>query len=788
MRLIIVIVTVVVIITAVVSSSDLLEKVSFNPMGNTMEPKTRANDDDGIREYNLLQNENEPEWGAVNYGSVDMARETTVDENGTEGVSIDGEPTIKDMSANATAESKVPPFTKGVTIFGLPGVRGTKPVNSFSFSPSGNIMAPRDSYFKTETIKEKEGLPSKDISVYKVPYGGDAFEVADTTGISTNSKDSIAIAKQVNKTLDKLSEISKNEDRYQPYANLLFSKGGISQEFKNTNEILNNGRYSSSYKKGLLLALGEFKVNKPLLAGVAIKTDTGNQDVFGQFDYIHQYMKSGKSKEYSPELVKWAQKNADSILLVLMTNYMVQSQFSGTGGPYKTPTRLNNWNQSKLPWYGTLTYQGSKTKEPYYLYCNINPSAGSKKAKKGYLPVLKRSQVVPDLSFIFGTYAAITNQVWIGANGIHWKSSRATTFSNMVKDASRAASRNKTSKKNRPKNANYVSTNFEDYYSNPLVEALSTSKGAKDRTSQVYPNISLIGALRTVIPPGENFSQNPENLYIRDKAYKITSIPKTKYDGKGTPRVAWSKVSHANTFDWWKNAITYSPGLPLQPAVFRSHWESNSASYSYIMMPAMLGGTAFPKSMKVLVKELTKSADGKTNYKTVSLANRYVMVFNIKPNSDLTGKASDGLVVSRTGEVMGNASNKTKSVLLTGYNGGSSFNIVDYFKTVEKYKTYGDFSGIEIKNAEGKLEKLKYLNIFKDFFTVKKQDDLVSSGKVSYAKKFNKKDYKKGWKENKTKQSIDQTSPNYSKFFDKGKSEKKEEKDKGKDKDKDKKK
>lgn len=770
-----------VIVGLVFTTTDIMEKVSFNPLGNNLEPKTRANDDDGIREYTLTENENEPYWGAVNYGSVAASKETVVDENGTEGVSLDGEPVIKDMSANAKAKSKVAPFNKGVTIFNLPGVRKTHPINTFSFSTGGDIMAPRDSYVNMETVSDKKSLPSKDMIVYKVPYGNDNMMTSDTTGASTEVKKAVDIARQANSTLDKLISVSKEQRAYEPFAKLLFAKGGsgLSQDFQNINTILNEGKYASTYKKALAIGLGEFKKKEPTLAGVAIKTSSGNQDVFGQFDHIYKYMKSGNSKSYSPVLVKWAQKNADSIMLVLMTNYMVQAQFPGTGGSYKTPHRMDGWNQSRnLSYASQLGYQGAKTKEPFFLYCNVSPSAGSKKmTKKNYLPTLRTDQVIPDLSYIFGMYSAITDQVWIGANGYHFKGSESTTFNNMIKDANYAMNRSKTHAKNLPRYANRLSTRSEDYSDNSLGQGLSSTRNGRDRTQAVYSNKEIIGALRTIIPPGENFSKSPDNIYIRDKKYAVTKLSKTKYSGKGTPRVAWKSVSKSNSYEWWKNAITSSPTLPVHPAVFRSKWESRQTSYSYVMMPIMMGGTSFPKAMKVLLDDMTTSADGKKKYRTISLSNRYVMAFNVTSKVDPKEKAKSGFSVVETGSKLGSPTNKTKSVVLTGYNGGQSFNIVDYFKTIDQLKTFSDRSGIEVKDAKGNIERLQYLHLFKHFFTINKKDDLVSGGKVSYDKGFDKKAYTKNWKAHKTKRAVVQVSPNYEKFFKGGKTIKKDEKE-----------
>lgn len=775
-------------VSAIFTSTDLFEDVSFNPLGNQMEPKTRSDDDTGERETSLIINDREPQWGQVNFGSLNAMKTGVVDANGNEGHQIGDSTAIMDMSANATVASKVAPSPTGLTVNVLPGVQPDgKKLNSFSFKPNGsdNLMAPRAYYLSTKSIlagATDKGVVSQDkemtastvnanITIFQVPFDGDGHMISDSTGTVTKPSDSQNAALAIKKTLDKLNKLAKNRGSQAELSKLLFStKGGLSTEFSNVNNMINDGRYADSYKQGLATAIGKNDEGIRDLQPVYIKTELAHQDVYGQFDFIYQSLKSGSGgKYYSPELVSWAQNNADSITQLLMVNYMLQSQFQGDSGGYTTPIRMNKWQESALPYGKLLKSQGRKNKEPFYLYCGVNPKASNLKgASKNKLPIIPSKYIEPDLAYIFSLYSVVMSQVWIGAEGVNTDGSISQTWQDTVKAMNKRISNSKVSgnKKDLPHNANKVSDTFSEFEQNNLVSGLSSNKGKKDNTSEVYPNKELIGALRLLLSAGENGTG--KTVVLLGKSYNVTSIGDTKYSKKHTPSYLYSSflTGGSDTHSKWKTLIESTKNVPLQPAIFKSYWD-NSTQSAYIMMPTMLGGSDFPLSLGILMNEILVSKEGGVAYSNLSYANRYIMAFNFKPNSKSKTGNSSGIVEVQTGAAMGKVLDAKKPIILTGYNGGETFNIVDYFKAQEALNSTMDMPPLKAKTINNKWVQLKYMNLFTDFFTIPTEKAFVNGGKgeVKYAKGFNFTGYKNNYQANKSKSAISQISPDYSIFF-----------------------
>lgn len=753
-----------------------------------MEPKTRSDDDTGERETSLIINDREPQWGQVNFGSLDAMTSAVTDENGNEGKQIGDSTAIMDMSANATIASKVAPSPNGLTVSVLPGVQPDgKKLNSFSFKPNGSdsLMAPRAYYLSTKSIlagATDKGVVSQtkemtaktvntSVTIFQVPFDGDGHMISDSTGTVKKPSDSQNAALAINKTLTKLSTLAKNKASQGELSKLLFnSKGGLSTEFSNVNNMINDGRYHDSYKQGLAIAIGKNDEGIRDLQPTYIKTELPHQDVYGQFDFIYQSMKSGNgSKYYSPELVSWAQNNADSITHLLMVNYMLQSQFQGDSGGYTTPIRMNKWQESSLPFGKLLKSQGRKNKEPFYLYCGINPKASNLKgAGKDKLPVIPSKYIEPDLAYIFSLYTSIMSQVWIGAEGVNTDGAISQTWQDTVKAMNKRISNNKVSgsKKDLPVNANKVSNTPSEFEQNNLVSGLSTNRGKKDNTSEVYPNKELIGALRVLLSAGENGSG--KSVVLLGKSYSVTPIGDTKYSKKHTPSYLYSSFATGGSdmHTRWRTLIESTKTVPLQPAIFKSYWDNSSQS-AYIMMPTMLGGTDFPLSLGILMNEVLVAKGGGASYNNLSYANRYIMAFNFKPNSKSKTSNSSGVVEVQTGAEMGKVLDAKKPIVLTGYNGGETFNIVDYFKAQEALNSTMDMPPNKAKTVNNKWVQLKYMNLFSDFFTIPTDKAFVSGGKgeVQYIKGFNFTGYKNNYEANKSKSAISQISPDYSIFF-----------------------
>ncbi|MFF2798135.1 hypothetical protein [Lysinibacillus xylanilyticus] len=795
MRFWITILTLILVVAALFNSTDLFESVSFNPMGNNMEPKTFSDDDTREREITIIENDNEPTWGTINYGKLKDLKTDLEDVNGVEGTQVGDATPMMDMRANATAKSKVPPLPGGLTVKTLPGVQPDgKKLNSFVFYPTDgkSLQAPRNYYLQTATIKAgatNSGVVSKGevtremaqtgsakavnstIAIFQVPFGEEHL-ISDSTGINKKPSQQQEVAQKINKTLNELAKLAKDNASAGQLNKLLFSdKGGLSTDFNNINNMLNTGRYADAYKIGLSTAMGEKNGGLP---GVYIKTDMNRQDVYAQFDFIYDSLKSGKGKGYfSPELVKWGKNNADSIIHLLMVNYMLQSQFQGSSGKYETPISLGFWDEKLLPYYKALNSKGRASKEPFYLYCGISPSAAKLSSKADSIPNIPTKYIQPDLAYIFSLYTNIMAQVWIGADG--WQNSKmfpsqSQTWEDVVSAMNKKIKKDKVEGKNLSQHANNVSQKGSLFENNNLVSGLSTQKNGDAGTKDVYVNKEIVGSLRTLLAKGEEGSGK---VKLAGDNYKITPIGKTKYDKYADSDLYNSfKGGGSDTYEKWKKMVhASSKGIPLQPAVFRSHWDSaNSNKSAYIMMPTMLGGVRFPQSLGKLIEDQLKMKKDDRTLDSLSYANMYVMAFNFKPDYDQRTGNTTGVREVMAGKYMGTSLDKKNPIILTGYNGGETFSITEYFLAQDALNNTMDMPPNKAKTVDGKKVQLKYLSLFDGFFTIPTDKAFVGEkgGPVKYAQGFDFAKYKANYEANKSKQAISQISPNYSQFFEVG--------------------
>ena len=769
-------------------STDLFERVSWNPFGNFMEPKMYSDDDPRTREYKLIENDNQPVWGTVNYGKLADLKTAIEDGNGTGGNQMGEAPPMLDMKDNAKAKSNFKPSPKGMNIHVLPGVQANDSVlNSFVFDlPTGqNLISPRSYYLSTSSVLatyNKKGvltpsgseksplkgpLPVKptvplNLSVFQVPYNDKSF-IADTSGTVEKASDSAKAVKAINKSLNDLERLGKDNANSGELRKLIFKDGSLTTEFNNINALINTGKYAESYKYGLGIALGGSSEEKLLLPGVLIKSDLPNQDVYAQFDHLYTYMTGRKGTgTYAPALVDWAQDNADSILNLLMMNYMLQSQFTGTGGAYATPIYLSKWKEAELPFYKDLNKKGRKSKEPFYLYASIDPKVKGIKGGDGKTtPTIPSKYIHADLSYIFGLYTNIHAQVWIGANGLNTDGHVSQIWQDTAQAMTKTIKKDKvTGRKDLPRYANKISTIDSEYRRNNLTSGLSTARGAKDRTEEVYPNKEIIGALRTVLSQGEGGSGN--NVVLGGKAHTITSIKKTKYGGKDSYGKLYKKFSGSDSYSKWRNLVTSAQKMPLHPAIFTSYWSSESQS-AYIMMPTMLGGERFPGSLKIMLNDILKDESDIDENMNLSLANRYIMAFNFSSEKAEKSNNSTGVVEVQAGGKMGNTYDKSNPIFLTGYNGGESFSIIDYFKTQDALKKGSSSPPISVKDVKGNVVPVEYLAMFKDFFTVETLLDLGDEN-VTFSKDFNKDAYIQKYSST-INSGAKVISPDYTKFF-----------------------
>ena len=755
-------------------------------MGHSMDYKTYSDNEDFERETNYYENENEAYWSGTNYGSLEALKTFSTDANGSKTTQIGDATPMTDMLDNANNESKFAPTPNGLIISKLPGVQPSGHLeNLFSFSPlgSGGLIAPRNYYLSSHTVTiapTKSGNlehfrdelgDDYNINVFQVPYGENDV-VNDNTGVVTEASKIASAEKEVRKSIKELKKLATAKTNVDQYAkHILNSKGdGLSPSFDNLNNMINNGLYADSYKSGLSVGLGVKGSTMSTVHGVKIKTEDGSvNDAFDQFNYIYKVLRDGSSDYYSPALVKWGQKNADSIIHTLMANYFFQKQFAGTDGEYTTPIRLSKWDEKKeLTFYNDLVKKGKSTKEPFYLYTVINPKADTGKKT---LSALKLSHIQPDLSYIYSLYTAIHTHVWVGASGnFNVDGAVSQDWQDLVDAMDKKAKDKKVDKKSKPKDANSVSKKYSDYEHNTLVSGLSSQKGGdrKAGTSSVYPNKQLVDSFRILLSKGETASG--KNVVLNGKSIKITSVGDTKYSKKGIAQSQLYQVfssTGGDTYDKWASMINSSDHIPLQPAIFRSKWDTTSSQAGYVMMPILMGGTDFTDAIETMLNDMRKDVDG-AEIVNLSYTNRYIMAFNLKSDTQSKSTNTKGVTEVTAGKNIGSALDKSMPIVLTGYLGGETFSVVDYFKVYDSMSEGRDNPNLKVKGADGKMLQMKYLNLFKDFFTIKTDTDFVGKegkGKLEYIEGFDFEALKTKYSANKSKSSTTQISPNYETFF-----------------------
>lgn len=776
---------VVFVVTALYKGEEIMERVTFNPLGHTMDFKIFSDNEDFDREAFYYENKNHPYWSGTNYGSLEALTTHSTDANGSNQTQIGDAPPMVDMMDNANNESKFAPTPEGLTIYKLPGVQPDGKVdNLYSFVPgsSSGVIAPRNYYLNSESVTiapTKEGdlthyrsnkATSYSISVMKVPYGDSEF-INDSTGTSIKASASDAAKEAVRKAVLELKDLAKAKTSVDQYSKHIFNSKstGLSESFNNINNMINNGLYAESYKSGLSVGLGVRDSTMELVHGVSIKSKDGTiNDVFDQFNYIHKVLSEGSSKYYSPALVKWGKKNAESITHTLMVNYFFQKQFPGTNGAYTTPIRMNKWGESKLSFYSDLVTKGRNTKEPFYLYTVIHPDATT--GKKTLEP-LNLKHVQPDLAYIFSLYTAIHTHIWVGANGVNTDGSMSQDWQELVAGMNKKINSSEVTGSKLPKDANEVTSRYSEYQYNNLVSGLSSQRGAsrKAGTASVFPNQELVDSFRLLLSKGEVASGN--SIQLDGKAFTITQLGETKYKKANINNSYLYSVfvsKGGDTYDKWATMINATDKIPLSPAVFSSHWDTTSSQAGYVMMPILMGGTQFPDAIITMLDTMRNNPNLGRDLVNLSYTNRYIMAFNFKSSVESKSTNTKGLTEVAAGKTMGTRLDSSKPIVLTGYLGGQTFSLVDYFKVYDSMMEGRDNPNLKVVGANGKTIQVKYLNLFKDFFTVKSEKDFIGAegkGNVKYTDGFNKEGYITKYSENKSKSLVSQISPDYSAFF-----------------------
>ena len=748
-----------------------------------MEYKLFSDNEDFTRETSHIQNDNEPYWSGVNYGSLEALTSYSKDGNGSSQKQVGDSDQIVDMLENANAESKYAPTPNGLTVFKLPGIQPSgKAENTFAFTVDGNrsVIAPRNYYLTNEKVpisstgsgdllhNRQANAKTISINVMQVPYGEDQI-ITDASGTAGKASDTAKVAEAIGKSLDQLSKLSKDNASKSALTNHLFKKdGGLSDSYTNINNMINSGNYADAYKSSLSVALGE---KGKSMYDVAIETKDGNiKDAFDQFNFIYSSLKNGNNKYYSPALVEWGQDNADTIIHTLMVNYFFQKQFKGEQGQYETPISLNRWvkNGKKISYYNDLVAKGNITKEPFYLYTVINPDANSGKKK---LEPIDSKYIVPDLSYIYSLYSAIHLITWKGADGkLNLIGSMSQTWENAASDMTKKMSRNRVSGKSLPSDANKIDQDYSDYKFNNLVSGLSSTDGNKIGTKEVYTaDLNIIGALRTLLSKGE--ATSGKQVVINGKGYAVTSIGETRYSkAKVADSFLYSVFAKTggDTYDKWATMINSSDDIPISPAIFNSYWNTGSSEAAYVIMPVMLGGEEFPKALKTNMTTMMDNPELGRRQVNLSYTNRYIMTFNLKSEVEAKATNRSGVTEVYAGKGMGKALDTSKPIVMTGYLGGEEFSIIDYFKTLDSINEGRDNPNLKVNGKDGSTVQMQYLDLFEHFFTIKTDKDFVgdkSKGTIKYSDNLDVEQMKSRYTANSSKSLVRQISPDYSSFF-----------------------
>jgi hypothetical protein len=777
--------------------------ININPAGTDMQPKILADEDTGERQVAEINNDNKPHWSKVKYG-LDSLKETVTDANGVQGITINGETTITDMNANAKTDSTIAPAPNGATVTRLPGFQPDGTVNNtlaLTLTKGSSMKAPRAfyttgkevsiPYYKSEDDVYKDaGNVSSDatsISVFQVPYGDD-FTV-DTTGIADTTSAAVQVRADLLDYLKKLDAADKaGKSGKAELASLLGVSGNDKSKISDLNNLINTGLYNKAYKAGLNLALGSYDSSSeiPVPLGKIKVSGTGNT-VYDQFQFIYEYLQNGKgSGIYDPQLVQWAKKNATSILQVLMVNYMLQHQFPGTDMAGDSPMTLGFWGEESVAFTNSIKKAGKSTKEPFFLYCSFNGRAMKSSGDKSYtskeLPTeIDSKYMAVDLSYVFHLYSAIMFEVWQGTDAKGFSETWKTALKEFDSQMSGAAK-----DKTLPDNAHKVSLSiFPDSVvnTNGLAYGLSSYSKTNVGVEAIYGGKKdIVASLRILLSRGEDGAA-VNTFRINDKDYNVTPISTSKRNQSGTTTILNQnkmyndfKATTGDAYNKYKEMLVGASKIEEYPATFNSHWDGDTywdATFGspdapeYVFMPSMLGGSEFVTAVTGMVNSLTNKKDSEEALPTLSFANRYIILYNFKPNDASMTDNTTGLRRVEANANTGAAKDLNKPIVITGYNSGESFLFSDYMKT-EDLLAAGKSPTITAKNAKGETIRLDHLNLTKQFFTLNSIKDIIgagSTGELTIDSTLQS-GYKTQYGSNSSSPVLQWVSPNYNTFFD----------------------
>lgn len=772
-----------------------------------MQPKILADEDTGERQVAEIQNDNKPYWSKVNYGVLDNLKESITDANGVEGITINnGETQITDMAANAKVDSTIAPAPNGATVTRLPGFQPDGTINNtiaLTLTKGSSLKAPRAfyttgkelsiPYYKTEDDVYKTAgnayAVSTSVSVFQVPYGDD-FMVDDTTGTTDTASGSVQVKADLLDYLKKLDAADKGGSKTKSeMSDLLFNKTKVGD----LNNLINTGLYSKAYKSGLTLALGNNSSTASIPVPLGkIKVSGVSNTIYDQFQFIYEYMQNGKGGGvYDPQLVQWAKKNSASILQVLMVNYMLQHQFPGTEMVGDSPMTLNNWGEEDVAFSKNLKKVGKSTKEPFFLYCSFNGRAMKSSGDKLYtskdLPTeIDSKYMAVDLSYVFHLYSAIMFEVWQGTDSKGFSEAWKTSLTQFDAQMNGAAK-----DKTLPDNAHKVSHSiFPDSVAdtNGLAYGLSSYVKKNVRDEAIYGDKKdIVASLRILFSRGEDGAASGQ-FRINGTDYPVTPISTSKrnekaFDGKATYTILNQskmyndfKATTGTAYDKYAAMLKGASEIAEYPATFNSHWDGdttwdstfgNPDAPEYIFLPSMLGGSEFVTAVTEMVNSLTNKKGSDEALKTLSFANRYLILYNFKPNDASMTDNTTGLRRVEANANTGTAKDLNKPIVITGYNGGEYFLFSDYMKTVDLLSA-GKSPTITAKNAKGDKVTLDYLNLTKQFFTLNSIKDVIgagSTGELTIDSTLQS-GYKTQYGSHSSSPVITWISPNYNMFFD----------------------
>lgn len=446
---------------------------------------------------------------------------------------------------------------------------------------------------------------------------------------------------------------------------------------------------------------------------------------------------------------------------------------------------LGLWGEEDVAFTKNIKKAGMSTKEPFFLYCSFNGRAMKASGDKNYtskdLPAeIDRKYMAVDLSYVFHLYSAIMFEVWQGTDSDGFSETWKTALKEFDSQMSGAAK-----DKNLPDNAHKVSLSiFPDSVAdtNGLAYGLSSYSKKNVGNEAIYGGKKdIVASLRILLSRGEDGAAAGK-FRINGKDYNVTPISTSKRNQSGTTTILNQnkmyndfKATAGDAYNKYKAMLVGASEIAEYPATFNSHWDGDTywdATFGspdapeYIFMPSMLGGSEFVTAVTGMVNSVTNKKGSEDALPTMSFANRYIILYNFKPNDASMTDNTTGLRRVEANANTGTAKDLNKPIVITGYNGGETFFFSDYVKTADLLAA-GKPPTLTAKTAKGDKVTLDHLNLVKNFFTFNSAKDIIGAGSTGelVIDSTLQSSYKSQYASHSSSPVLTWISPNYSTFF-----------------------